>query len=132
MFHDVPEVLTGDLPTPIKYFSDEMITVYKKVERAATDKLKTHLPKEMRADYSAYLYCEGLNAEEKELIKLSDKLCAYIKCVHELDAGNKEFQSAYLTIRNELQASDSEELRYFLDHFASAFSLSLDDLKGTL
>jgi 5'-deoxynucleotidase len=132
LFHDIPEVLTGDLPTPVKYFSDEMMTVYKQIERVATDKLKTHLPKEMRAEYSAYLESEGLTEEEKKLIKLSDKLCAYLKCIYELNVGNKEFQSAYTTIRSALETSDSEELQYFLDHFVPAFSLSLDDLKGTL
>lgn len=132
LFHDAPEVLTGDLPTPVKYYNDEMKTIYKQIEKNAADKLKNHLPQELRADYAAYLHASELTPGEKKLLKCADKLCAYIKCIYELNAGNKEFQHAYATIGKEIGAIQSDELQYFLVHCLPAFSLTLDDLQGTL
>ena len=132
LFHDAPEVLTGDLPTPVKYYNDEMKTVYKQIEKNAADKLKNHLPQEFRADYAAYLHASELTPGEKKLLKCADKLCAYIKCIYELNAGNKEFQHAYAAIGKEIGAIQSDELQYFLVHCLPAFSLTLDDLQGTL
>ena len=132
LFHDITEVLTGDLPTPIKYFNEDMRNIYKQIEKTASEKLKQHLPKDLTKDFAPYIDHDNLTAEEKKLIKISDKLCAYIKCIHELNAGNKEFQPAYSSIRSNLESIESEELQYFLDNCLAAFSLSLDDLKGTL
>ena len=132
LFHDAPEVLTGDLPTPVKYYNDEMKTIYKQIEKNAADKLKNHLPQELRADYAAYLHASELTPGEKKLLKCADKLCAYIKCIFELNAGNKEFQHAYAAIGKEIGAIQSDELQYFLVHCLPAFSLTLDDLQGTL
>lgn len=132
LFHDAPEVLTGDLPTPVKYYNDEMKTIYKQIEKNAADKLKNHLPQELRAYYAAYLHASELTPGEKKLLKCADKLCAYIKCIYELNAGNKEFQHAYAAIGKEIGAIQSDELQYFLVHCLPAFSLTLDDLQGTL
>ena len=132
LFHDAPEVLTGDLPTPVKYYNDEMKTIYKQIEKNAADKLKNDLPQELRADYAAYLHASELTPGEKKLLKCADKLCAYIKCIYELNAGNKEFQHAYAAIGKEIGAIQSDELQYFLVHCLPAFSLTLDDLQGTL
>lgn len=132
LFHDAPEVLTGDLPTPVKYYNDEMKTIYKQIEKSAADKLKNHLPQELRADYAAYLHASELTPGEKKLLKCADKLCAYIKCIYELNAGNKEFQHAYAAIGKEIGAIQSDELQYFLAHCLPAFSFTLDDLQGTL
>ena len=132
LFHDAPEVLTGDLPTPVKYYNDEMKTIYKQIEKSAADKLKNHLPQELRADYAAYLHASELTPGEKKLLKCADKLCAYIKCVYELNAGNQEFQHEYAAIGKEIGAIQSDELQYFLVHCLPAFSLTLDDLQGTL
>ena len=96
------------------------------------DKLKNHLPQELRADYAAYLHASELTPGEKKLLKCADKLCAYIKCIYELNAGNKEFQHAYAAIGKEIGAIQSDELQYFLVHCLPAFSLTLDDLQGTL
>lgn len=122
----------GDLPTPVKYYNDEMKTIYKQIEKSAADKLKNHLPQELRADYAAYLHASELTPGEKKLLKCADKLCAYIKCIYELNAGNKEFQHAYAAIGKEIGAIQSDELQYFLVHCLPAFSLTLDDLQGTL
>lgn len=123
LFHDAPEVLTGDLPTPVKYYNDEMKTIYKQIEKSAADKLKNHLPQELRADYAAYLHASELTPGEKKLLKCADKLCAYIKCIYELNAGNKEFQHAYAAIGKEIGAIQSDELQYFLVHCLPAFPL---------
>ncbi len=132
LFHDASEVLTGDLPTPVKYYSDEMKTIYKQIEKKAADKLKNHLPEELRADYAPYLDAADLAPEEKKLLKCADKLCAYLKCIYELNAGNKEFQHAYAAISREIELIQSDELQYFLTHCLDAFSLTLDGLQGTL
>ena len=132
MFHDITEVLTGDLPTPIKYFNDDMKKIYGQIEDMAAEKLKKHLPEDIVCEYDAYLDKNNLTAEEKSLIKAADKLCAYIKCIQELNAGNKEFQHAHARTQRELENYNSEELQYFLDNCIAAFTFSLYDLKGTL
>lgn len=132
LFHDASEVLTGDLPTPIKYYNEEMRQLYKGIEKTASEKLLEHLSEEYREVYASYLKVNGLSGEEIKLLKAADKLCAYIKCISEMNAGNKEFQPAYNSIRKELNNIESDELRYFLDYCMEPFSFSLDDLKGTL
>jgi 5'-deoxynucleotidase len=132
LFHDVSEVLTGDLPTPVKYFNEDIKSIYKDIEKTACDKLLSHLPKELRETYAAYFDNENLSEDEKKLLKTADKLCAYIKCINELNAANKEFQPALMSTRSALESMESEELQYFLDNCLDAFSLTLDDLKGTL
>ena len=132
LYHDASEVLTGDLPTPVKYYNDEMKSIYKQIEKTAADKLKQHLPESLRSVYAPYLDGTALRAEEKQLLKCADKLCAYIKCIYELNAGNREFQHAYATIDAEIKKTACEELLYFLDNCLDAFSMTLDDLQGTL
>ena len=132
LFHDTTEVFTGDLPTPVKYFNKDMRNVYGQIEHAASEKLKDNLPPDLRSDYAVYLDENNLSDDERKLIKIADKLCAYIKCVSELNAGNKEFQSAFAAIQKQIENFESEELKYFLDNCLAAFSLSLDELKGTL
>ena len=132
LFHDTAEVFTGDLPTPVKYFNNDMRNVYGQIEKAASEKLKKNLPPDLRPDYDIYLDENNLSDDERKLIKIADKLCAYIKCVSELNAGNKEFQSAFATIQKQIENIESEELNYFLDNCLASFSLSLDELKGTL
>jgi 5'-deoxynucleotidase len=132
LFHDVSEVLTGDMPTPVKYFNEDIKAAYKDIEKIACERLLTHLPKELRKVYSAYFDSDNLTEDENRLIKIADKLCAYLKCVTELNASNKEFMPARESIRKQLESMESEELRYFLDNCLDSFTLSLDNLKGTL
>jgi len=131
LYHDAAEVLTGDLPTPIKYFNDDMRNIYKRIEIAASEKIITYLPNDLQEEYSSYLNGTSLSDEERKILKISDKLCAYIKCMLEINAGNKEFQPAFKDICKEIESIDNEELKYFLDNCLAAFSLSLDDLKNT-
>ena len=132
MFHDCAEILTGDLPTPVKYHSERMKQTYAHIENIASQKLLSYLPDDMESVYSGYIMGEGLDEKSKKLIKQADKLCAYIKCIEEINAGNKEFSAAFATIKAELEKSTDPELKFFLEKCLPSFSLSLDELKGTL
>jgi 5'-deoxynucleotidase len=128
LFHDAPEVYTGDLPTPIKYFSPEMKQGYDKVEAQAIDSLLSKLPAELREAYIPLLSPTEADAETKRLVKIADKLCAYIKCLTEEAGGNREFRSARRTIEADLDKMDSDELRYFRLNLLDAFSLTIDEM----
>lgn len=128
LFHDAPEVLTGDLPTPIKYFSPEMKAGYRKIEENAVENLLTKLPEELKEAYAPLLTPTEADAATMRLVKIADKLCAYIKCLTEEAGGNREFLSARRTIEADLNKIDSDELRYFREHLLDAFSLTIDDM----
>ena len=128
LFHDAPEVLTGDLPTPIKYFSPEMKQGYDAIETQAIDKLLSKLPEELREAYTTLLSPAEADAETKRLVKIADKLCAYIKCLTEEAGGNREFVAARRTIEADLDKMDSDELRYFRVNLLDAFSLTIDEM----
>ena len=130
LYHDASEILTGDLPTPIKYHSRKIREAYQKVENLACSKLLATLPGKLRPAYEDLLL--GQSAKElHELVKAADKLAAYIKCVEERKAGNNEFHSAEAQTRKLLEENPLPEVQYFLEHFAPAFELDLDEL-GTI
>ena len=130
LYHDASEILTGDLPTPIKYHSADIMGAYKQVEKLACDKLLATLPAELRPAYEELLTGE---TQERlhDLVKAADKLSAYIKCIEERKAGNNEFLSAEKQTRALLEASPLPEVAWFLEHFIPAFELDLDEL-GTI
>ena len=130
LFHDSSEILTGDLPTPIKYHSNEIRDAYKQVEALACHKLLDTLPDELRGAYEPLLTGET-QERVHDLVKAADKLSAYIKCIEERKAGNNEFLSAEKQTRQILEASPLPEVAYFLEHFIPAFELDLDEL-GTI
>lgn len=125
LFHDSSEILTGDLPTPIKYHSDEIRDAYKQVEKLACDQLLNTLPEEMRPTYEPLLKEDD---SVRDLVKAADKLSAYIKCIEERKAGNNEFVSAEAQTRKILVDTQMPEVDYFLLHFIPAFELTLDEL----
>ena len=127
LYHDATEILTGDMPTPIKYYNPEIRGAYKAVEAVAGDKLLSLLPQEFQATYRPILQPQD-EAVEK-LVKAADKLSAYIKCVEEVKAGNSEFREAAAQTKAALEGYDLPELRYFMETFLESFSLSLDQLK---
>jgi 5'-deoxynucleotidase len=129
LYHDAGEVLTGDLPTPVKNFNPEIKNAYRSIERAARDKLLSMIPEELRADYARFLGPEPADDAHLELVKAADRLCAYIKCLEELAAGNPEFSEAEKTIRAAVEAIDLPEVRYFVDTFLPSFRLTLDELR---
>lgn len=130
LFHDSSEILTGDLPTPIKYHSNEIRDAYKEVEALACHMLLDTLPEELRGAYEPLLSGET-EARVHDLVKAADKLSAYIKCIEERKAGNNEFLSAEAQTRKILEESHMPEVDYFLEHFIPAFELNLDEL-GTI
>ncbi|MBR5490091.1 MAG: 5'-deoxynucleotidase [Oscillospiraceae bacterium] len=127
LFHDAGEILTGDLPTPIKYHSRKIKSAYDEVEALACSKLLATLPSELRPAYKD-LFSAAEDSREYELVKAADKISAYIKCVEERKAGNREFASAEVSIRAALESNPLPEVRYFLDHFIDAFEKNLDEL----
>ena len=127
LFHDASEILTGDLPTPIKYFNPEIKAAYKQVEYISGTKLLDMLPEELREHYAPLVY------ENDEtvlpIVKAADKLSAYIKCLEELKAGNTEFEAAAAQTKEALLAMKLPELDWFMEHCLPAFSRRLDELE---
>lgn len=126
-YHEVSEVITGDLPTPIKYFNREMKTAYKALERKASERLLDMLPDSLRGDYAEYVLPDE-GSPEYRVVKAADRLAAYLKCVEEMRAGNNEFKKAMLSIEEDLRNLGRPEVDYFLREFAPAFDLTLDEL----
>ena len=129
IFHDAGEILTGDLPTPIKYYNPDIMAAYRKVEAAAAEKLLGMLPEQMRPAYAPLL--AEPDPELKPLVKAADKLSAYIKCIEERRAGNDEFLEAEQKSLETLRGYHLAEVDYFLTHFIPAFERTLDEL-GTM
>ena len=127
LYHDASEILTGDMPTPIKYDNPDIQKAYKEVEAVAERKLLGLLPEELQKVYAPIITGQG--GEIERLVKAADKLSAYIKCVEELKAGNNEFREAAAQTRKALEAYDLPEVQYFLETFMESFSLTLDELK---
>ena len=126
LYHDASEILTGDLPTPIKYYNPDIKDAYKQVEKIAGNRLLDMLPQELRVSYE-HLVLED-DAEVLPIVKAADKLSAHIKCLEEQKAGNTEFDSAAKQTWDAMKAMHLPELDWFLDHCLPAFSLNLDQL----
>jgi 5'-deoxynucleotidase len=132
LYHDAPEILVGDLPTPIKYFNPEINRAYKDVEGVATRKLLAMLPDDLRPSFAPLLDPDRSDpavAEAAALVKAADRLCAYTKCLEEGAAGNTEFRTAAKAIEATVRAIGLPEVDCFLDEFVPAFRLSLDELE---
>ena len=126
LYHDATEVYTGDMPTPVKYFTEEMRSNYKAIEENALSVLLSHVPEEMREDYREVLaYPEELET----IVKAADKLSAYIKCIEEVKFGNSEFISAKESTLASIRAMKCPELDYFVDVFLPSFELTLDEMQ---
>ena len=127
LFHDATEIFTGDLPTPIKYYSPAIREAYRQVEDVAAHRLLSMLPDELRPAYQPLL--EEEDPQVRAIVKAADKLSAYIKCLEELEAGNNEFADAAGETLEALRAMELPEAAWFLDHFSEAFGLTLDGLQ---
>ncbi len=128
VFHEVSEVITGDLATPIKYFNPEIKKAYGEIEEVAKKRLLSLLPEELHPDYKSYLFKEEKDTEGWQLVKAADKISAYLKCVEELKSGNKEFQQAERAIKKEIDKYHLPEVQHFMKEFVPSFSLTLDEL----
>ena len=126
LYHDASESLTGDMPTPIKYYNPEIKAAYKQVERIAGQRLLDMLPSELRRSYE-HLILED-DPEVEPIVKAADKLSAHIKCLEEQKAGNTDFDSAAGQTWEAMKAMNLPELNWFLDNCISAFTLNLDQL----
>jgi len=126
LFHDASEILTGDMPTPIKYHNKEIIRAYKELEHQASKKLLSTLPSQLHSSYKPLL-CE-VDDEVEKYIKAADKLSAYIKCLEELKTGNNEFLLAANQTKEKLISYKMQEVDYFMEHCIPAFELTLDEL----
>ncbi len=128
VFHDAEEVITGDVPTPIKYFNPSIKEALFDIETVARQRLLAMLPEELRPEYEDLFFHQTSDEAAWKVVKKADKICAYLKCIEEAKAGNEEFQKAEQTIAKELRSDDDPALRYFLETFVPSFRLTLDEL----
>ena len=126
LYHDASEILTGDLPTPIKYYNPDIKAAYKQVERISGERLLAMLPRELRQSYAGYVLEEDKTLEP--IVKAADKLSAHIKCLEEQKAGNTEFNDAAKQTWDAMKAMERPELEWFLEHCLAQFAMNLDQL----
>ncbi len=131
LYHETSEVITGDLPTPIKYYNQGIHGAYKDLERKACEKMVSTLPKEMQRGIAPYVLADE-ESEEYKLVKCADRLSAYIKCLEELRVGNTEFAKAKKSIETDLHGRNVPEVEYFFQHFIPSYLLTLDELDNGL
>lgn len=130
LFHDATEIVTGDMPTPVKYHNPEISAAYREVEGLARRKLISTLPAALRPEYARVF--DDADGALHDLVKAADTLSAYIKCQEELNAGNSEFRQACRQTRKKLDAMQLPEVDYFLEHFSGAFGQTLDELNFSI
>lgn len=128
LYHDCGEVITGDMPSPIKYHSPEITRAYKAVEKQAEHELLSLLPDVLQQDFRGVLLHDEIPVEHLQIIKAADTLCAYIKCRSEVMAGNAEFSQAEKDVKSRLERFDLPEVHYFLETFVPSYGLTLDEL----
>lgn len=128
MYHDCSEILTGDMPTPIKYYNPDIKEAYKKVEAVANQKLLEMLPEDLRPDYEMFFDHSGEDPELLKLLKAADKISALIKCIEEENSGNHEFSKAKISITTSLEEMEIPEVKTFLTEFLPSYGLTIDEL----
>lgn len=128
LYHDCVEVITGDMPSPLKYHSKDIQSAYKAVEKAAESELLSLLPDSLRAEYQQVLFEDNIPQQNKQLIKAADTIQAFLKCQAELKAGNMEFKKAAEDILGRLKAYSLPEVNFFIETFVPSYQLSLDEL----
>ena len=126
LYHDATEIITGDLPTPVKYHNSDIKRAYKQLEHMAGDRLLSMLPPELRDSYAQHIH--ESDPEVLPFVKSADKLSAYIKCLEEQKAGNLEFESAAEQTLQAVREMNRPELDWFMEHCLPAFGRNLDEL----
>ncbi len=129
LYHDTPETLTGDMPTPVKYYSEEVRKAYATVETEACRSLIAMLPEDLKSEYEPLFFHEESDSELWKYVKAADKISALIKCIEEKKAGNSEFDSAAESVAASVDALGLEEAKVFVSEFLPAYDLTLDRLK---
>lgn len=130
LYHDIPEILTGDLPTPVKYFNPGISNAYKGVEKIAKDKLFSRIPEELAPAYRGLIFSEEEEPAIYRYVKAADKIAAYIKCIEEVKTGNSEFVKAGEQLGAAVSSLKMPEAEWFCARFLPAFHKSLDELEG--
>lgn len=130
LYHDAQEILTGDMPTPVKYKNERLRKAYKALEAESAATLLSYLPPQLQGEMAGYVTGSLLTEEEAKLLKAADRLSALIKCTEEVQAGNREFAAALSQQRSALEAMDCPEAEYFLDHMLPCYAQPLDELTG--
>jgi 5'-deoxynucleotidase len=131
LFHDMTEVITGDIPTPVKHHNPNMLRNFREIEQLAAERLVNMVPDELQPVYRPLVDAKQQPSEYKLYIKAADLLDAYLKCVSELSAGNREFTVAKRQIEQSIDKLDLPEIRYFMQHFAPSLEKTLDELNDT-
>lgn len=127
LYHDTTEVITGDMPTPVKYYNNDIKSAYKSIESAAGSRLLDMLPEELKDEYSPLFNKEPADEELWKIVKAADKIDALIKCINETRLGNKEFEKALEAQKQIISDIDMDEVRYFEKEFLPAYYLTLDE-----
>lgn len=132
IYHDMDEILVGDMPTPVKYFNKDIEKVFKGIEKDAAEKLVGTLPAELKGEYTDLLspdISDPIVAETMKIVKAADKISALVKCIEEGKAGNSEFIPAYRKLKSMIDNMDLPEAEYFMNNFVPAYSCTLDELE---
>lgn len=129
LYHDVPEIITGDLPTPVKYFSEETKSAYKAVEKNASKQLLSMLPEDLIPEYEPLFKKRADDRDLWKLVKAADKISGYLKCIEERKAGNSEFVEAEEKLRKSIDKIDLEEVKLFIEEFLPSYEKTLDQMK---
>ena len=129
MYHDTTEIITGDMPTPVKYYNDTIQTVFHKIEDAAAETLLDMIPEDLREEFQGLYFKQEEDAYLWRLVKAADKFSALIKCMEEKKAGNKEFDSAFKTTEASIKAMELPEADCFMEEFIPAYNKNLDELQ---
>lgn len=127
LYHECSEVITGDLPTPVKYFNSDIKVAYKDLELNASKKLISTLEPFLRDEYEKALIPDK-DSDEYKIVKCADRIAAYMKCIDEVNVGNKEFKKAHASIGKDVKSIDLPEVKYFIDNMLPAFTKTLDEL----
>lgn len=127
LYHEISEVIVGDLPSPVKYFNGAIHQAFSAIETYARERLFNMLPDELRFNYQPLIFPND-KGDEAELVKAADKISAYLKCIHELKFGNKDFEKAEHTIKNRIEEIGLPEVKYFMETFVPSYSLTIDEL----
>ena len=127
LYHDTTEVITGDMPTPVKYYNDEIKSVYKDIEETAGDRLLKMLPDDYKQDYVPLFHKSDEDKQLWKLVKAADKISALVKCIEENRMGNREFDIALKSQEQKIADIDMPEVKFFAEHFLKAYYLTLDE-----
>ncbi|RED56572.1 5'-deoxynucleotidase [Cohnella lupini] len=128
LFHDATEVFTGDIPTPVKHHNPQILANFREIESLAADRLLASVPEELKESYRPLLGRKPSNPELDKLVKAADLLDAYLKCITEMSAGNREFATARRQSEEKLRKLDMPEVEWFLEHLAPGFERTIDEL----